>query len=157
MQFLYRLPQILKPYAKPANLVELISCLLILLWVYASISKLIDNDRSQREMINQVFPNRIAVILAWAIPFIELLAACLLISLRTRLLGLYASVILLVSFTVYIGLVMTHVFGRIPCSCGGIISKMSWGQHLVFNLAFLALAFSGVFYHHRERRAMEKD
>jgi len=27
-----------------------------------------------------------------------------------------------------------------PCGCGGVIEKMSWIQHLWFNLIFLALS-----------------
>ncbi|MHB1178642.1 MAG: MauE/DoxX family redox-associated membrane protein [Daejeonella sp.] len=152
MQFSDHIPHIFKQYTKPANLVELSSCLLIILWVYASLSKLIDYEHSRGEMLNQVFSKQLAAVLVWLIPIIELLVSCLLISIKTRLLGLYASILLLVIFTVYIGLVMTNIFGRIPCSCGGFISKMTWGEHLLFNLFFLVLTLAGVFYHLKERR-----
>ncbi|MEJ7778751.1 MAG: MauE/DoxX family redox-associated membrane protein [Daejeonella sp.] len=55
----------------------------------------------------------------------------------------FGSCILLFLFSMYIILVINHAFERIPCSCGGIISKLTWGQHLVFNLFFLALALAG--------------
>ncbi|MDX1365731.1 MAG: hypothetical protein R3243_16110, partial [Arenibacter latericius] len=34
----------------------------------------------------------------------------------------------------------------LPCSCGGIISLLSWEQHLVFNLVFLLLSIVGIIY-----------
>lgn len=97
-------------------------------------------------MLNQVFSKSIANILVWAVPFIELLAGGLLIFLKTRLAGLYASLLLLMSFTVYIGLVMINVFGRIPCSCGGILNHLNWEQHLTFNLAFMLLTSTAILF-----------
>lgn len=159
MQFQDHIQQHLKSYVKPANLVQVVSYLLIVLWVYAALSKLIDYDKSRTQMLNQVFSKSIANILVWAVPFIELLAGGLLIFLKTRLAGLYASLLLLMSFTVYIGLVMINVFGRIPCSCGGILSKMSWEQHLTFNLAFILLTSTAILLsaHLKEGGSMGKE
>jgi hypothetical protein len=121
-------------------LIKLISSILIFLWVYAACSKLLDPDQSRVQMMNQVFPAFINRILLWAIPFIELFAAGLLLFPGSRRAGLILSAILLLLFTGYIVLVLLNVFDRIPCSCGGIISKLDWGEHLVFNLVFLGLA-----------------
>jgi putative oxidoreductase len=120
--------------------------LLIMLWVYAALSKLLDFERGRSQMLNQVFPSRLGNILVWAVPIVELLTAGLLTIKRTALAGLYSSLFLLAAFSLYIGLVMTNVFGRIPCSCGGILEKMSWGQHLVFNLVFLLLTIVAVLF-----------
>jgi hypothetical protein len=120
--------------------------LLILLWVYAALSKLADFDRSRSQMLNQVFPASIAETLVWLVPASELLTASLLLFHRTYKAGLYVSLFLLLHFTLYIALVMTNIFGRVPCSCGGIISSMSWGQHLIFNLFFLALMLVAIVY-----------
>ncbi len=121
-----------------------ITFLLIFLWVYAAVSKLADHERSQGQMLNQVFTKSIALLLVWAIPAVELLVVSFLMFSRTMLAGLYASALLLGSFTVYIGLIMNNIFGYIPCSCGGIFERMSWGQHLVFNLFFLLLNLSAI-------------
>jgi hypothetical protein len=49
----------------------------------------------------------------------------------------------MIAFTLYIGAIMT--FNKeLPCSCGGIISLLSWKEHLVFNSVFILLAFAGV-------------
>jgi hypothetical protein len=127
-----------------STIIEIICVSFILLWSYAAFSKLADLDKSRSEMLNQVFPMWIAEILYWLVPTLELGLCALLISTKTRLMGLYASLILMSSFTLYIGIVMTGVFGRVPCSCGGILNNMSYGTHLVFNLFFVALALFGI-------------
>ena len=130
----------------------MITTLLIILWVYASVSKLIDFERTQSEMLNQVFPIYIAYILAGAVPAGELITAVLLLFEKTRFMGLIASAILLISFTVYIVLVLNKVFGWIPCSCGGILNQLGWGQHLAFNIGFIFLTLPGIYYEFKERR-----
>ncbi|WP_407637169.1 MauE/DoxX family redox-associated membrane protein [Daejeonella oryzae] len=72
------------------------------------------------------------------------------------MLGLNFSLFLLIQFTIYIILIMLNVFGRIPCSCGGILEEMSWGQHLVFNLFFLLLTIIAIIHNSKERRLMGK-
>jgi len=63
---------------------------------------------------------------------------------RTRLPGLIASFILMTLFTIYTGSVLLHFFAYVPCSCGGVIRKLSWPQHMVFNLFFVALSVLGI-------------
>lgn len=89
-------------------------------------------------------PNWIASILTWLIPAIELALAVLLIIQITRKKALWATLILLSLFTVYIGVVMTGIFSRVPCSCGGILKNMSYGTHLIFNLFFVLLTSLGL-------------
>lgn len=126
------------------HIIEIICISLIILWSYAAFSKLADLDRSHSEMLNQVFPMWMADILYWLIPSLELGLCALLVFTKTRLLGLYGSLILMSSFTLYIAVVRTGVFGRVPCSCGGILSNMPYSTHLLFNLFFVALALSGI-------------
>ncbi|MDB5156121.1 MAG: hypothetical protein JWR50_828, partial [Mucilaginibacter sp.] len=33
---------------------------------------------------------------------------------------------------------------KLPCHCSGAIEKLSWTQHIWFNLAFIALAISAL-------------
>jgi len=132
-----------------ASIIKSIDVLLIVLWVYAALSKLLDYEESRRQMLNQVFPIFIANILLWAVPLSELTAAGLLCFQRTRRAGLKLSLLLLLLFTGYIGLVMLNVFGRVPCSCGGILEQMTWGQHLAFNLLFVFLLVFALFFYPR--------
>lgn len=126
------------------KLIQVITISFILLWSYAAFSKLADMDKSRSEMLNQVFPTWMADVFYWLIPTIELGLCVLLVLTKTKLAGLYGSLILMISFTLYIAIVMTGIFGRIPCSCGGILSNMSYGTHLIFNLFFVALALLAI-------------
>jgi len=33
---------------------------------------------------------------------------------------------------------------NLPCSCGGVIQQLSWTQHIVFNLIFIAAGGIGI-------------
>ena len=74
---------------------------------------------------------------------LELLIALLLTLKSTRLQGLYASFFLMVAFTVYIYLILNYS-DFVPCSCGGIIEKMNWTGHMIFNISFAALALFAI-------------
>jgi len=81
-----------------------------------------------------------APILGWLMPSVEMLLVIMLaigiIESKYQTVGIYASLILLLSFEIYIsGMLLSGM--RLPCTCGGIISKMSWKQHLVFNGIFI--------------------
>lgn len=134
-----------------------ITAALIFLWVYAAMSKLINYEQSLGEMLSQPMAPWLEKILVWAVPLTELIAATMLIYKQTKFYGLLLSCLLLISFSVYIALVMNSVFNRIPCSCGGLLKNMSWEVHLIFNLFFLALAVYALFYTIKERRNMGKD
>ncbi|WP_052496198.1 MauE/DoxX family redox-associated membrane protein [Pedobacter lusitanus] len=127
------------------NVLRIISAVIALLFFYTAISKLIELTQSKSEMINQVFPVAIALVLVWAVPLTELFVVGLLLYQPLRLKGFYASLILLSAFTIYIAITMTGTFGRIPCSCGGILKHMSYQTHLIFNLFFLIVTGAGIF------------
>lgn len=117
-------------------LLESISALLIMLFLYASVSKFLDFEHFRREMNNQPFPNEYTPFLIWAVPLTEIGISVSLLFERTRMIGLIASLILMTAFTIYAILILLHFFKYVPCSCGGVISKLTWHQHLVFNLFF---------------------
>lgn len=123
---------------------EIISALLIVLFIYAAVSKLLDYETFKGQLAKSPFIMEYAGVTAWALPVGEILVGLALSFKRTRLLGLYASVFLMSMFTAYIW-AMLHYSFYIPCSCGGILSKMDWNDHLWFNLGFLVLAVLGAF------------
>ena len=124
--------------------IEILASLLILLFVYASVSKWLDFNTFIGQMDNQPFPNWMTPALVWIIPCSEILISLLLMFSKTQQLGFYAAFVLMLLFTLYTALVLLNVFGRVPCSCGGIIEKLNWKQHLVFNLFFASVAFTGI-------------
>ncbi len=48
----------------------------------------------------------------------------------------------MVMFCAYIYIILNYS-ASVPCSCGGIIEKLGWKEHLVFNLFFVLLAVAG--------------
>ena len=125
-------------------MIELIASLLVFLFLYACGSKWVDFKVYVDDMNNQPFPNQLTPWLVWIIPPIEFAIAVTLAFERTRLMGFYTSLGLLLIFTIYTVAVLLHAFAYIPCSCGGIIRKLSWPQHLVFTLFFAALSVAGI-------------
>jgi hypothetical protein len=123
---------------------ECIAALLILLFLYASVSKFLDFKRFIDEMNNQPLPNSWTPFLVWGIPFLEIAISAALLFEYTRLLGLYASLVLMTLFTIYAIMILAHFFPYIPCSCGGVIRKLTWPQHLVLNLFYVALSVLGL-------------
>lgn len=117
---------------------------LITLFTYAALSKWLAFEDLRGQMHNQNFSYGLAETLVWLVPASELIAAGLLLSARTRWYGFALSAFLLLTFTVYIGLVLQGVWERVPCSCGGVIAHLTWEQHLIFNLLFLTLSIIGL-------------
>jgi hypothetical protein len=49
----------------------------------------------------------------------------------------------MIAFTIYIGAIMIF-YKELPCSCGGIISALSWPAHLIFNGVFILFAIAAI-------------
>lgn len=131
-------------------IIEIISSLLILLFLYASVSKWLAFKLFIGEMNNQPFPNWMTPLLVWSIPFIEVIIAIGLIFEKTRVSALYASLVLMSAFTVYTVAILFHAFKYIPCSCGGVIRSLTWPQHLFFNLFFVGISLLGIILKRRD-------
>jgi len=131
-------------------IIEIISSLLILLFLYASVSKWLAFKTFIGEMNNQPFPNWMTPYLVWGIPVIEVLIAVGLMFEKTRVSALYASFVLMTAFTIYTVAILLHAFSYVPCSCGGVIRKLTWPQHLFFNLFFVGISLLGIWLKKRE-------
>lgn len=123
--------------------VQITSYLYILLFVYASFSKLLDFENFRVQLAQSPLLSAYAGTIAPLVIFIELFIVLLLCLNGTRLIGLYSSFFLMVAFTVYIYLILNYS-DFIPCSCGGIIEKLGWTEHLIFNIVFALLALIAV-------------
>src|SRR3970040_1025074 len=49
----------------------------------------------------------------------------------------------MVMFTAYIFIILNYS-PFVPCSCGGILEKMGWKEHFIFNFVFIILAAAGI-------------
>lgn len=125
-------------------IVEIISLLYILLFVYAAVSKLLDFVNFQVQLGQSPLLSAFARCVAFGIPFLELSIVILLVIPKWRLTGFYAAFSLMVLFSAYI-VVILNFSSFVPCSCGGILENMSWTQHLLFNIVFVVLALIGIY------------
>ncbi|OQP64198.1 hypothetical protein A3860_22175 [Niastella vici] len=130
------------------TVIEIICSLLILLFIYAALSKVSDYDRFTVQLSKSPYVTAYANLIAWAIPAIEILISFLLVIKKTRLIALYASFFLMSLFTVYL-ITMLNFSYYIPCSCGGVLENLSWHQHVVFNVFFVAISAAGVLMQHK--------
>src|SRR5690606_37522243 len=80
---------------------------------------------------------------SWLVPLSEILIAILLLFRATRLPGLVAAFTLMVTFTAYIYIIL-NFSSFVPCSCGGILEKLGWTEHLIFNIFFVIIALIGI-------------
>lgn len=121
---------------------EVTSALLILLFSYTGIMKLIDHDNFQGVLSQSDLLGKWAQILAWVIPVVELITVLLLFITRTKIIGLSICIVLMCVFTFYV-FYMIVFMPHLPCNCGGVIKLMSWREHLVFNVFFTMIAILG--------------
>lgn len=130
-------------FVKKTFFLELICCLLMLLFSYAAVSKLAAYKVFAGQLRNSPFIEHYASTIAWLVPVTECIIVLLLIFNKTRLTGLVASFTLMLAFTVYIYMIL-HFSSHVPCSCGGVLAMMGWTQHFWFNVFFTLLALTGI-------------
>jgi uncharacterized membrane protein YphA (DoxX/SURF4 family) len=123
---------------------KIASTLLILLWTYTGLDKLIQFEASRKAFLNQPMPNELEEVLAYVIPVSELLLALLLLFSITRWWGYLGSILLLTVFTSYVGLIWVGAFPRVPCNCAGILESLGWAEHFFLNLGFIGVAVWGL-------------
>ena len=131
--------------------------LLIILWIYAAGSKLMEYNSFKHQLSMQHFAFNTAETLAWLLPSIEILIAGLLTATNTIKYGLFASASLLIIFTIYIALIITGTYDKAPCSCGGVLSMLSWKSHLVFNISFLSINAWIIYTFYQKRKEAGKN
>ncbi|UNY98345.1 DoxX family protein [Zhouia spongiae] len=122
---------------------EIICFLFILLFSYAAISKLLDFEQFRIQLGQSPLLTSFAGWVVWVIPIVELIIALMLIIPRLRLSALYGCLGLMGLFTMYI-IAILNFSDYVPCSCGGILEKLGWQEHLIFNISFTVLALIGI-------------
>ncbi|QXV64003.1 hypothetical protein INP83_12940 [Mucilaginibacter sp. 21P] len=131
---------------------ETIISLLVLLFIYTAVSKLLSYTDYRVSMGRQALPKVLLPVLVPGLPAAELLTAACLLFRPTRITGLYASAVLMALFTTYVALAVFGFFPHLPCSCGGVFAGMGWTAHLIFNIIVLLLTILAIILENRERR-----
>lgn len=125
------------------TIIEIISALFILLFVYTALSKLTGFANFRNTLWRSPLLKDVSTFIAYAIPITELIISLFLFIPRTWLIGFYASLALMSVFTIYIAYML--LFEKdLPCSCGGVIQNMTWTQHLFFNGFFIFLSIISI-------------
>ncbi len=127
------------------NVPVIVAYLFLLLFLYAAISKVLDYETFSVQLAQSPLLSAYAGVIAWAVPGLEILIAILLTIPKYRIPALYAAFTLMVMFTAYIYIIL-NFSDFVPCSCGGVLEKLSWTQHLFFNIFFIILAGVAVFF-----------
>jgi len=120
--------------------------MLVLLFIYAASSKLLDYDLFRFQIGKSPFLTGFATPVSIIVPAIEILIVTMLIINRWRIWGLYAALFLMILFTGYVYAILQYS-DHIPCSCGGLISAMSWNQHLLFNVVITVLTIVAILFY----------
>jgi uncharacterized membrane protein YphA (DoxX/SURF4 family) len=124
-------------------IVEIICIAFALLFIYTAVSKLLDFEKFRAVIGQSPLITGFAAPLSILVPVSEIVIGAMVLIPRYRTKGLYASFAMMMMFTAYI-IVLVTLSDQVPCSCGGVIAKMTWDQHLYFNIFFMILALVGM-------------
>lgn len=117
--------------------------LFIILFMYTAASKLLTIKSFASTLAKSPLIGNLNFVIAWSIPIVEIIISIVLIFPSVRKTGLRAALLLMTVFTLYL-IYMVFSGSELPCHCGGVISSMTWRQHIWFNLGFITLAITGL-------------
>lgn len=127
-------------------LLEILCFLVVTLFLYAAVAKLTDYTRFTVQLQQSPIIAPFSSLAAWLVPSLEIILALMITFSRTRLVALYGSFTLMVMFTLYITAILLFA-EKVPCSCGGILEKMTWSTHLIFNAVYVFIILAAIQLH----------
>jgi len=116
----------------------------IVLFLYTGIMKFTEIHNVRQQLSLSPLMASLSGVISWALPIGEMLLAIALFIPKWRVLGLYASLMLMTLFTGYVTFILLSD-DQLSCSCGGIIEELSLPQHVIFNSACVFLSLVGIF------------
>lgn len=132
---------------------SIIAALLIVLFAYTAINKLTGYDRFVTIIGHSPLAGPFKYFVAIGIPLAEIILVILLFIPKYRLAGLWGSLLLMMAFTAYIGISL-WVAAKLPCACGGVLSQLTWKQHLIFNIVVTGITAIGVYTATKHKRVI---
>lgn len=124
---------------KKKYFIDVICFLVSVIFIYAGVSKLLDNNNFVLQLYKSpLLPEFVIIPISIFFPIIEIITGVFIFFKSYRRLALYTSLVLYTLFTTYL-IILNTFFIDIPCSCGGILGKMSYEIHIIFNLFFLII------------------
>lgn len=135
------------------KILDWITYLFIALFIYTAASKLMTLSAFEKVLSKVPLIGNFSHFIAWTVPVLELVIGALLIIPFTKKLGLYAALGLMLVFTAYLGYMFLSMPAEdLPCSCGGVVSLLSWQQHIWFNLGFVGLGITGLILYKKQKK-----
>ncbi|MNK83384.1 hypothetical protein D3C87_1031970 [compost metagenome] len=134
---------------------NIVAYFIALLFVYAAMSKLLDFENFEVQLAQSPLLSAYAGFISYAVIFVELLLAILLCLPNTQIIALYSSLGLMSAFTIYIYLILKYS-DFVPCSCGGILEKLGWTEHLIFNIVVVLFILTAIIYRERKQNPLKK-
>jgi hypothetical protein len=123
--------------------------LLIVMFCYAAVTKGHNIPLFRNQMLQSpLLPLDWIPWLSYMVPLSEFLIIALLIFDKSRIWGLYGAAYLMLSFTFYLAALLIFYGNNIPCACGGILGKLNYTVHILFNTFFSLSALTGVYLWH---------
>lgn len=127
------------------QIIQSLACyLLIFLFTYTGVSKLLDHSSFEAAILQSPILRNYSKIISWLLPVSEFFIVVMLLWKRYRRTGFLLSLFTLTVFTIYIGYMVLFV-PSLPCSCGGVLKQLSWSGHILFNCFFIILILGSLF------------
>lgn len=122
---------------------EIIIFLLLLMWAYTFVSKVLDFDTFRRQINGAYLLSSLGSPLPYLLQVLHLSLVVLLIKKSWRKIGLITSLSLLVLYTGYLIYILKFA-PSIPCSCISLYSGFIWEDQLLVNFAVMVLNIIGL-------------
>lgn len=121
--------------------INLVTYLLITLFIYAGIAKVHDLATFQGQMMQSpIIPMGWIEWISLALPIGEIVIVVLLIIPKTKIIGFGVSYSIMLFFTLYLITLIIFYGDNVPCACGGILGQMGYPIHIIFNIFFTLIS-----------------
>ena len=121
--------------------------LLIIMFAYAGIFKIADTQLFASQMSESpLIPKFIIPFLSVGLPVFELILAFSLTFEKYNSISLMLSFVTMLFFSLYL-IMLVSLYEKVPCACGGILGKLGYTEHIIFNLFFLTISGISLYLH----------
>lgn len=127
--------------------VDITAYLFILLYLYTAYEKIRNHQKFESTVSRSELVGAYSAFISWAVPAIEIAIGALLILpwYKIRRVALWTAAILMTLFILYIAYMLAFVPPKDrSCECGGVVSRMSWPVHLLFNTFYVLIGIDAI-------------
>ncbi|HLK26941.1 MAG TPA: MauE/DoxX family redox-associated membrane protein [Puia sp.] len=138
--------------------IQITKYLLAILFIYAGVYKISSVSLFASQMYQSpLLPSFFVPVIAIGLPIFEIVLGTLLIFFsKLEYTLLLISFSLMFFFSLYLIMLFT-LYSKPPCSCGGILSQMSYPVHIGFNIFFTILSAMALYLHKGAKKRVVTD